>query len=209
MKRKIFTFVAALAVTVSTVLPVSAAARTIRVPSQECNKPAWVCHFFCRPCPDTEDAPSVPETPDQDHTPAPEPPDVEQAPETRPNAMQQLEWEAAQLINEIRVENGLKPYEISGTLSSKARIKAQDMKDNRYFSHTSPTYGSPFAMMQSLGIRYRSAAENIAMGYRTAEAVVNAWMNSPSHRANILSSIYDTMGIGHTGGYWAQWFIRN
>ncbi len=204
MKRKIFTFVAALAVTVGTILPVSAAERTTKVPSQECNKPAWVCHFFCRPCPDKEETPSVPEIPDQEQKP-----DQEQTPATRPDAMQQLEWVAANLINEIRVENGLEPYDISGMLSAKARIKAQDMKDNRYFSHTSPTYGSPFAMMQALGIRYRSAAENIAMGYRTAEAVVNAWMNSPSHRANILSSVYDTMGIGYTDGYWAQWFIRN
>ncbi len=221
MKRKIFTFVAALALTAGTVLPVSAAERTFKVPSQECTKPVWICHFFCRPCPDTEETPSVPETPDteetpsvpetpdQEQTPAPEQPDQEQTPEVKPDTMQQLEWAAANLINEIRLENGLKPYEISGTLSAKARIKAQDMKDNGYFSHTSPTYGSPFAMMQTLGISYRSAAENIAMGYRTAEAVVNAWMNSPSHRANILSSIYDTMGIGHTDGYWAQWFIRN
>ena len=58
------------------------------------------------------------------------------------------------------------------------------------------------------GQQYRSAAENIAMGYRTAEAVVKAWMNSPSHRANILSTRYDTMGIGFADGYWAQWFIR-
>ena len=209
MKRKIFTFVAALAVTVGTILPVSAAERAIQAPSQECNKPAWVCHFFCRPCPDREEIPSVPEMPDQDQTPEPEQPDQEQYPDIKPNAMQELEWAAAQLINEIRVEYGLEPYEISGTLSSNARMKAQDMKDNGYFNHISPTYGSPFAMMQALGIRYRSAAENIAMGYRTAEAVVNAWMNSPSHRANILSSVYDTMGIGHTGGYWAQWFIRN
>lgn len=197
MKRKIFTFVAALAVTVSTVLPVSAAERTTQVPSQECTKPAWICQYFCRPCPDKEEIPSIPEAPDQ------------QKPAAKPDAMQQVEWAAATLINEIREENGLEPYEISGTLSAKARVKAQDMKDNGYFSHTSPTYGSPFAMMQALGIRYRSAAENIAMGYRTANAVVNAWMNSPSHRANILSSTYDTMGIGHTGGYWAQWFIRN
>ena len=209
MKRKIFTFVAALAITVSTVLPVSAAERTARVPSQECSKPAWICHFFCRPCPDKEEVPSVPETPDQEQTPTPEQPDVEQTPELRPDAMQELEWAAAQLINEIRAENGLTPYDISAALSANARIKAQDMKDNGYFSHTSPTYGSPFAMMQTLGIRYRSAAENIAMGYKTAAAVVNAWMNSPSHRTNILSTVYDTMGIGHTDGYWAQWFIRN
>ena len=81
------------------------------------------------------------------------------------------------------------------------------MRDQGYFSHTSPTYGSPFSMMQSLGITYRSAGENIAKGYATAEAVVNAWMASDGHRANILSTRYTSMGIGYVDGYWTQWFI--
>ena len=201
MKRKIFTFVAALAVTAGTVLPVSAAERTAKVPSQECNRPAWICQWMCRPCPEVNN----PTTPDPEQTPSvPNMPEQNPSPELSISA---LEKAAAELVNDKREAYGLDPLTISTELTAKARIKAQDMKQNNYFSHTSPTYGSPFAMMQSLGISYRSAAENIAMGYRTAEAVVNAWMNSPSHRANILSSRYDTMGIGHTDGYWAQWFI--
>ena len=124
------------------------------------------------------------------------------------SAMSQLEQTAGALVNEHRQSHGLEPLTISADLSAKARIKAQDMQQNRYFSHTSPVYGSPFFMMRTLGVSYRSAAENIAMGYRTAEAVVNAWMNSPSHRANLLSAKYEVMGIGHTDGYWAQWFLR-
>ena len=81
------------------------------------------------------------------------------------------------------------------------------MKVNNSFSHNSPTYGTPFQMMKQLGIAYRSAGENIAKGYTSAEAVVNAWMASPSHKANILSSNYTSMGIGYVDGYWTQWFI--
>ena len=83
------------------------------------------------------------------------------------------------------------------------------MHDQGYFSHTSPTYGSPFDMMRSFGVSYRSAGENIAMGYSTPEAVVAAWMNSEGHRANILSANYTTLGVGYVedGGYWTQWFI--
>ena len=82
------------------------------------------------------------------------------------------------------------------------------MADNDYFSHTSPTYGSPFTMMRSLGVSYTSAGENIAKGYTSAEDVVAAWMASPSHRANLLASRYVTVGIGYADGYWAQWLIK-
>jgi uncharacterized YkwD family protein len=122
--------------------------------------------------------------------------------------MSGAEIAACELVNAQRTARGLEPLDISPELSRMARVKSRDMQNNGYFSHTSPVYGSPFAMMQSMGISYRSAAENIAMGYRTAEAVVRAWMASPSHRANILSTRYDTFGIGHVNGYWTQWFIR-
>ena len=122
-------------------------------------------------------------------------------------SVSQIERQAMELVNRIRKQNGLEPLTISEDLSVKARVKAQDMKTQGYFSHNSPTYGTPFQMMKRLGVSYRSAGENIAMGYRSAEAVVNAWMNSPNHRAAILSTRYTTMGIGYADGYWAQWFI--
>ena len=83
------------------------------------------------------------------------------------------------------------------------------MKDNGYFSHTSPTYGSPFDMMKSFGISYRSAAENIAKGQSTPQQVVNAWMNSQGHRANILNKNYTHIGVGYvkSGNIWTQMFI--
>ena len=119
-----------------------------------------------------------------------------------------FEGEVVRLINEIRVINGLKPLTEDWQLSRVARYKSQDMKDIGYFSHTSPTYGSPFEMMKSFGISYRTAGENIAKGYPTPKAVVDAWMNSPGHRANILNSSYTHIGVGYvaSGNYWTQMF---
>jgi len=119
------------------------------------------------------------------------------------------ETQVANLVNEIRAQNGLGKLTMNAELSNAARYKSQDMKDKNYFSHTSPTYGSPFDMMKSFGISYRSAGENIAHGYSTPQAVVDAWMNSPGHKANILNPSYTQIGIGHTpqGNYWTQWFI--
>lgn len=76
-----------------------------------------------------------------------------------------FEQEIIRLVNEIRTQNGLKTLSYDWELSRVARIKSQDMKDNRYFSHNSPVYGTPFQMIKSFGISYRSAGENIAKGY--------------------------------------------
>lgn len=119
------------------------------------------------------------------------------------------ESEVIRLVNEIRVKNGLSPLTADWELSRVARYKSQDMKDNNYFSHTSPIYGSPFTMMKNFGISYRSAAENIARGQKTPQAVVNGWMNSSGHRANILNATYKKIGVGYvpSGNYWTQMFI--
>ncbi len=119
------------------------------------------------------------------------------------------ENEVIRLVNEIRVKNGLNPLTADWQLCRVARYKSQDMKDNNYFSHTSPIYGSPFDMIKNFGISYRSAAENIAKGQATPQAVVNAWMNSSGHRANILNGTYKKIGVGYvaSGNYWTQMFI--
>ena len=119
------------------------------------------------------------------------------------------EKEVIRLVNEIRVANGLGELSADEELSRVARIKSQDMKDNNYFSHTSPTYGSPFEMMKNFGISYKTAGENIAKGYKTPQAVVDGWMNSPGHRANILNASYNRIGVGYVteGNYWTQMFI--
>lgn len=119
------------------------------------------------------------------------------------------ESEVIRLVNEIRTENGLKPLAANWELSRIARYKSEDMANNRYFSHTSPTYGTPFQMIRSFGLTYRSAGENIAYGQRTPAAVVNAWMNSSGHRANILNPSFTQIGVGYcaSGNYWTQMFI--
>ena len=119
------------------------------------------------------------------------------------------EYEVIRLVNEIRVKYGLKTLSDNWELSRVARYKSQDMHDKNYFSHTSPTYGSPFQMMKSFGISYRAAGENIAKGYRTPAAVVDGWMNSEGHRANILNSSFTQIGVGYVsnGNYWTQMFI--
>lgn len=129
---------------------------------------------------------------------------------TLDSGVQNYESEVIRLVNEIRAKNGLGTLTEDWELSRVARIKSQDMKDNKYFSHTSPVYGSPFEMMKNFGISYRSAAENIARGQATPQAVVNAWMNSSGHRANILNASYNKIGVGYVadGKYWTQMFIR-
>ena len=119
------------------------------------------------------------------------------------------EQEVIRLVNEIRAENGLKVLTYDWELARVARYKSQDMKDNKYFSHTSPVYGTPFQMIKNFGISYRSAGENIAKGYATPQAVVNGWMNSSGHRANILNANFTHIGVGYVSGgnYWTQMFI--
>jgi uncharacterized YkwD family protein len=124
-------------------------------------------------------------------------------------AVSAYEQKVAELTNQERTKNGLKPLALDTELSKVAREKSRDMQSKNYFSHTSPTYGSPFDMMKKFGITYRSAGENIAMGQPTPEAVVKAWMNSDGHRKNILSPNFTHIGVGHvaSGNYWTQMFI--
>lgn len=119
------------------------------------------------------------------------------------------EAEVIRLVNKVRVENGLRPLAANWELSRVARFKSRDMRDNHYFSHTSPTYGSPFQMMRDFGLSFRTAGENTAYGQRTPQAVVDAWMNSSGHRANILNDSYTQIGVGYVadGRYWTQMFM--
>lgn len=124
-------------------------------------------------------------------------------------AVAAYESEVIRLVNHQRAQHGLKPLTANWELSRVARYKSRDMVDNRYFSHTSPTYGTPFQMIRSFGLSFRTAGENIAYGQRTPQAVVNTWMNSSGHRANILSASYTQIGVGYVaeGHYWTQMFV--
>lgn len=124
------------------------------------------------------------------------------------DSVRTYEQEVVRLVNVERAKAGLPALTEDWQLSRVARYKSQDMRDKGYFSHQSPTYGSPYDMMRAFGISYRTAGENIAMGQRTPAAVVNAWMNSSGHRANILSKSFTKIGVGYvaSGNYWTQMF---
>ena len=109
------------------------------------------------------------------------------------------EQEVFDLINQQRVNKGLKALKIDKNLQEVARIKAKDMVDNNYFSHNSPIYGTPFEMMKSFKIDYKSAGENIA-GNSSNSAAVTAWMNSEGHRKNILTADFNYTGVAVVNG---------
>lgn len=130
-----------------------------------------------------------------------------------PPAMKTFEDEVVKLVNAERAKYGLGMLTQNWEVSRVARTKSEDMAARNYFSHTSPTYGSPFNMMENYGIRFSAAAENIAMGQRTPAEVVRGWMNSPGHRANILNRSFTQIGVGAARNkngviYWTQLFIK-
>lgn len=127
--------------------------------------------------------------------------------------MTSFENEVITLVNRERTKRGLMALKQNWQLCRVARYKSQDMAAKHYFSHTSPTYGSPFTMIQNFGIRFSAAGENIAMGQRTPQEVMTSWMNSPGHRSNILSPAYTQIGVGAAKDsrgviYWTQQFIK-
>jgi len=126
------------------------------------------------------------------------------------NEQASVEQEVVKLVNAERAKAGLPALKEDWELSRVAKYKSQDMHDKNYFDHTSPTYGTPFTMMKNFGITYKSAGENIAKGQQSATEVVNAWMNSAGHRANILNKNYTHIGVGFVkdGNYWSQMFIQ-
>lgn len=127
--------------------------------------------------------------------------------------VKEIEMQVIKLVNQERTKNGLRPLAPNWELSRVARFKSEDMRDRQYFSHTSPTYGSPFTMIRNFGLSFTAAGENIAAGQSTAQQVMQGWMNSPGHRQNILNPQFTQIGVGYaTGGsmryYWTQMFIR-
>jgi uncharacterized YkwD family protein len=146
------------------------------------------------------------------NTAQPEPSAQQPKQDTQASNASGFEKQVIDLTNQERKKNGLDALKMDGELSNVAEMKSEDMKEQNYFSHTSPTYGSPFEMMENFGVDYSTAAENIAVGQKTPESVVNAWMNSPGHRKNILNKQVTHIGVGTAkdasqGIYWTQMFI--
>lgn len=123
-----------------------------------------------------------------------------------------IEQKVIKLTNGFRQSHGLPVLTTNLQLSRVARLKAEDMLNKNYAGHISPFYGSPFNMLLSFGISYQTAAENIAGGQATPEEVINAWINHPTHRDNMLNSKVRQIGTGYAKGgcfghYWVQMFI--
>ncbi len=104
------------------------------------------------------------------------------------------ESELLSLINDERTKNNLPNLQVDKDLQNVARLKAKDLAENSYFSHISPTYGTPFEMLKNNNITYKTASENIA-GNSSIKSALESWMNSESHKSNILSNNYNYTGI--------------
>lgn len=127
---------------------------------------------------------------------------------TNSTSLTSEEQQMIKLVNAARTQNNLPPLQVDMQVTNVARVKAQDMIDNNYFSHNSPKYGDPFDMMKSFGVKFVQAGENIA-GNQSVQAAHNALMNSPGHRQNILSPDYTHIGIGiRKGGQYGYMFSQ-
>lgn len=120
---------------------------------------------------------------------------TQQSEVTQEDQIAQWEQEVFDLVNEIRVENGLKEFVYNETLAQTARAHSEDMMERGFFSHQNPDGESSSDRITAAGINWTQTAENIAAGYKSPEAVVEGWMNSPGHKANILGSC-EEMGVG-------------
>jgi len=130
---------------------------------------------------------------------------------TTPVVNSSYEQQVVQLVNAERQKNGLPALYYDSAISDVARTKSQDMADNHYFAHNSPTYGMASDMLLRFGITWAAWGENIAKGQKTPEIVVSEWMASPTHRENILSPHFSLIGVGYyvdSSGtpYWTQMF---
>ena len=157
--------------------------------------------------------PNIPETetPDNNRPGTPETEKPDNKPDTETPGEEQLSFaeQVVELVNAERAKEGLAPLTIDKKVQAAAQVRAVEIKTS--FSHTRPN-GSSFATtLKEQGVTYRRSGENIAWGQRTPKEVVNAWMNSSGHRANIMNKNFTKIGVGyyqHNGvNYWSQLFI--
>ena len=124
-----------------------------------------------------------------------------------------FEAQVIALVNQERTSRNLGLVTSDPTLTRAAQIRAEEII--QLFSHTRPNQSSCFTVLNEVGIAYNLAGENIAAGYSSPEAVMNGWMNSEGHRANILNPGFKKLGVGYAysasgyGHYWTQMFISN
>lgn len=131
--------------------------------------------------------------------------------EANKNAYNQDLQEVTRYVNQYRTEVGVKPVELDDDLCIAACIRAQEMADNDYFSHTRPNGSSCFTIMDEMAIHYTWAGENIAYGYASAASVSNGWYHSERHYGNMVSTEFGKIGVGEAADkngrkYWVQLF---
>lgn len=131
---------------------------------------------------------------------------------TSPSSAAQFTQRVLELTNEIRAKHGLRPLRMSAKLSEAATWMAEDMASYDYFDHTDRLNRKLGNRLQDFGYAYSLAGENIATGSLSPEKVVEGWMNSPGHRANILRAEFAEIGIGYSGngrGYFRDYWVQN
>ena len=135
----------------------------------------------------------------------------ESTPEDTPADEHAFIKQVVALVNQERAKEGLAPLTINTEVQAAAQVRAVECEQR--FSHTRPNGSSFTTALKEQNVSYRSAGENIAWGQRTPEEVMNAWMNSPGHRANIMNPNFTTIGVGYYENakgtdYWCQLFTR-
>lgn len=191
--------------------------------SAACTEPAQAAqrctvqrHAYIRICGDWWEIPLQPgeelpaQPPEEETPPAEEAPPQEEpdAPEES-GGVQEAAEAVTSLVNAARRDAGLSELELDADLCAAAQARAQEIAQS--FSHTRPDGSSCFTILEEFGISYRAAGENIAMGQRTPEEVMDGWMNSSGHRANILNGTFTSIGVGYYvdgagAAHWVQIF---
>lgn len=191
--------------------------------SAACTEPAQAVqrctvqrHAYIRICGDWWEIPlrpgeELPAQPPEEKTPPAEeaPPQEEPDAPEESGGVQEAAEAVASLVNAARRDAGLSELELDADLCAAAQARAQEIAQS--FSHTRPDGSSCFTILEEFGISYRAAGENIAMGQRTPEEVMDGWMNSSGHRANILNGTFTSIGVGYYvdgagAAHWVQIF---
>lgn len=173
-------------------------------------------HAYIRICGDWWEIPlrpgeELPAQPPEEETPPAEeaPPQEEPDAPEESGGVQEAAEAVTSLVNAARRDAGLSELELDADLCAAAQARAQEIAQS--FSHTRPDGSSCFTILEEFGVSYRAAGENIAMGQRTPEEVMDGWMNSSGHRANILNGTFTSIGVGYYvdgagAAHWVQIF---
>ncbi|MDR0883343.1 MAG: CAP domain-containing protein [Oscillospiraceae bacterium] len=134
---------------------------------------------------------------------------IEPRPETR-----HLETELIDSVNGLRAERNLPALRENASLTEVAREKAEQIRRDDEFAHILPSYGDPFSMMERAGLKFTAAGEDLAHAHYSAATTVVDWMNSLGHRNNVLSPVFDEIGVGlapdrHGGWIWVALFMKS